>query len=258
MLFFGRQKARKPARQQQGFRLTLEVLEDRTVPSGLAAGSLPADLPPEINSARISASAGSGPLLEAAARRDGLAAALRSQQASIDSVMSALAGRSGTGSGAMNAAAAEFTAWLSATPARAENAASQARAAVSADEIDSAIAALFSAHAQAYQALSAQAAAFHQQFVQALQAAAESADAGVRPDGLAIITDSSRALLPEINSARLLAGSGSDRLLAAARRDGLAAELRSQLGGQRGPSGVSGADERPECHPRPASLHHGS
>ncbi|MGA8251459.1 MAG: PE family protein, partial [Mycobacterium sp.] len=39
------------------------------------------------------------------------------------------------------------------------------------DEVSAAIAALFGSHAQAYQALSAQAAAFHAQFVQALNSA---------------------------------------------------------------------------------------
>jgi hypothetical protein len=42
------------------------------------------------------------------------------------------------------------------------------------DEVSAAIAELFSGHAQAYQALSAQAAAFHEQFVQALTAGAGS------------------------------------------------------------------------------------
>src|ERR1700751_4192679 len=42
------------------------------------------------------------------------------------------------------------------------------------DEVSAAIASLFSGHAQAYQALSAQAAVFHQQFVQALTAGAGS------------------------------------------------------------------------------------
>ncbi|MXI82010.1 PE domain-containing protein, partial [Mycobacterium tuberculosis] len=41
-----------------------------------------------------------------------------------------------------------------------------------ADEVSAAVADLFGAHAQAYQALSAQAALFHEQFVQALTAAA--------------------------------------------------------------------------------------
>ncbi|ORV74455.1 PE-PGRS family protein, partial [Mycobacterium gastri] len=43
-----------------------------------------------------------------------------------------------------------------------------------ADEVSAAIAVLFGAHGQAYQALSAQAAAFHAQFVQALTAGAGS------------------------------------------------------------------------------------
>ncbi|WP_152313374.1 PE family protein, partial [Mycobacterium tuberculosis] len=43
-----------------------------------------------------------------------------------------------------------------------------------ADEVSAAMAALFSGHAQAYQALSAQAALFHEQFVRALTAGAGS------------------------------------------------------------------------------------
>lgn len=43
--------------------------------------------------------------------------------------------------------------------------------AAGADEVSAGIAALFSAHAQEYQALSAQAAAFHDQFVHTLTAA---------------------------------------------------------------------------------------
>ena len=42
------------------------------------------------------------------------------------------------------------------------------------DEVSAAVATVFGAHAQAYQALSAQAAAFHQQFVQLLNAGAGS------------------------------------------------------------------------------------
>ncbi|MGZ4576724.1 MAG: PE family protein, partial [Mycobacterium sp.] len=44
--------------------------------------------------------------------------------------------------------------------------------AAAADEVSARIAALFSAHGQGYQRLSAQAAAFHQQFVRALAAGA--------------------------------------------------------------------------------------
>ena len=47
-------------------------------------------------------------------------------------------------------------------------------AAAGADEVSAAVATLFSEHAQAYQGLSARAAAFHGQFVQTLNAAAES------------------------------------------------------------------------------------
>ncbi|WP_139822423.1 PE family protein, partial [Mycobacterium lacus] len=46
--------------------------------------------------------------------------------------------------------------------------------AAGADEVSAAIAALFGAHARAYQAVSAQAVAFHDQFVQALNAGASS------------------------------------------------------------------------------------
>ncbi|WP_079010074.1 PE family protein, partial [Mycobacterium tuberculosis] len=46
--------------------------------------------------------------------------------------------------------------------------------AAAADEVSAAMAALFSGHAQAYQALSAQAALFHEQFVRALTAGAGS------------------------------------------------------------------------------------
>lgn len=49
-----------------------------------------------------------------------------------------------------------------------------ALAAAGADEVSAAIAALFSAHAQTYQAVNARAALFHQQFVQAMTGAGES------------------------------------------------------------------------------------
>lgn len=52
--------------------------------------------------------------------------------------------------------------------------------AAAADEVSAAMAALFSGHAQAYQALSAQAALFHEQFVRALTAGAGSAAASPR------------------------------------------------------------------------------
>lgn len=41
------------------------------------------------------------------------------------------------------------------------------------DEVSAAVAALFASHSQAYQSISAQAAAFHSQFVQAIQSSAQ-------------------------------------------------------------------------------------
>jgi hypothetical protein len=55
------------------------------------------------------------------------------------------------------------------------------------DEVSAAIAAMFSAHGQGFQALGAQAAAFHDQFVQALTAAAGSY-AGAEAANVAAIT----------------------------------------------------------------------
>ncbi|WP_237079725.1 PE family protein, partial [Mycobacterium tuberculosis] len=70
--------------------------------------------------------------------------------------------------------------------------------AAGADEVSAAIAALFSGHAQAYQALSAQAAAFHQQFVQTLAGGAgayAAAEAQVEQQLLAAINAPTQALL---------------------------------------------------------------
>src|SRR5258708_39657369 len=79
-------------------------------------------------------------------------------------------------------AAPEFVAAAASDLANIGSAISQANAAASvetstvlaagADEVSAAIASLFEAHGQAYQALSAQAAAFHQQFVQLMNAGA--------------------------------------------------------------------------------------
>jgi PPE-repeat protein len=92
-------------------------------------------LPPEINSGRMYAGPGSGPMIAAAAAWDGLAADLHSTAASYSSVISGLtAGWRGPSSAAMTAAAAPYTAWISATAAQAEQTAAQARAAVSAYE----------------------------------------------------------------------------------------------------------------------------
>ncbi len=92
-------------------------------------------LPPEINSGRMYAGPGSGPMLAAAAAWDGLAAQLHSTAASYRSVISGLTAQwRGPSSSAMAAAAAPYTAWMSATAAQAEQTAAQARAAVAAYE----------------------------------------------------------------------------------------------------------------------------
>ncbi|CCK59264.1 Conserved protein of unknown function, PE-PGRS family protein [Mycobacterium canettii CIPT 140070010] len=77
--------------------------------------------------------------------------------------------------------------------------------AAGADEVSAAVASLFARHAQAYQALSLQATAFHQQFVQALTgaggayAAAEAVNAAVaqsvQQDVLNVINAPTQALL---------------------------------------------------------------
>jgi PPE-repeat protein len=93
-------------------------------------------LPPEINSARMHAGAGSAPMLTAATAWDGLAAELWSAARSFGSVTSRVAGQSwqGPSSLAMMAAAAPYVAWLGAAATHSEHAAGQARAVASAYE----------------------------------------------------------------------------------------------------------------------------
>ena len=93
-------------------------------------------LPPEINSARIFAGAGSGPLFVAASAWDGLATDLAASAASFDSVITGLASGSWTGptSLAMAAAASPYVQWLTAAAAQAVMAGNQARAAATAFE----------------------------------------------------------------------------------------------------------------------------
>ena len=92
-------------------------------------------LPPEINSGRMYAGVGPGPMLTAAAAWDGLADELSSTassyQAAVDGLDSSWQGPS---SASMTAAAAPYVAWLTATAAQAEETADQARAAVAAYE----------------------------------------------------------------------------------------------------------------------------
>ncbi|MCV7089058.1 PPE family protein [Mycobacterium interjectum] len=91
--------------------------------------------PPEINSGRMYAGPGSGPMLTAAAAWDDLAAQLQTTAASYSSVISGLTTTwRGPSSVAMAAAAAPYVAWMSATAAQAEQTAMQARTAAAAYE----------------------------------------------------------------------------------------------------------------------------
>ncbi|WP_375488078.1 PPE family protein [uncultured Mycobacterium sp.] len=93
-------------------------------------------LPPEINSARMYAGPGAGPMLTAAAAWDSLAAGLHSTAASYGAVVSGVVGSwQGPSSAAMAAAAAPYAAWMSATATQAEQTAIQAKAAAAAYEI---------------------------------------------------------------------------------------------------------------------------
>jgi len=91
-------------------------------------------LPPEINSARMYAGPGSGPMVAAASAWDGLATELQSTASSYGAVISELTGEAwvGPSSTAMEAAATPYVAWLNAAAGEAEQTAAQARAAASA------------------------------------------------------------------------------------------------------------------------------
>ncbi|HEY1620373.1 MAG TPA: PPE family protein [Streptosporangiaceae bacterium] len=91
-------------------------------------------LPPEINSARIYAGPGSGPLLAAASAWDGLAAELASAASSYNAVISELTEGSwrGAASASMAAAAVPYVTWMSTAAAQGEQTAGQARAAAAA------------------------------------------------------------------------------------------------------------------------------
>jgi PPE-repeat protein len=95
-----------------------------------------AALPPEINSGRMYAGAGSGPMLAAAAAWDTLAAGLHSAASSYQSVLSGLIAGPwlGPSSASMAAAAATNVAWMNATAAQAERTAAQAKMAAAAYE----------------------------------------------------------------------------------------------------------------------------
>jgi PPE-repeat protein len=92
-------------------------------------------LPPEINSGRMYAGAGPGPLLTAASAWDELADELTSTASSYQSVVEGLGNSwKGPSSTSMAAAAAPYVAWMNATAAQAEETANQARVAVAAYE----------------------------------------------------------------------------------------------------------------------------
>jgi PPE-repeat protein len=86
-------------------------------------------LPPEINSARMYAGPRSGSMWAAAAAWDGLAAQLGSSASSFQSTVSSLTGGAwqGPASMTMASAAAPYVQWLTATSAKAELVATQAR-----------------------------------------------------------------------------------------------------------------------------------
>lgn len=93
-------------------------------------------LPPEINSARMFAGAGSGPLFAAASAWEGLAADLWASASSFESVLAALTTGPWTGPASMSmaAAASPYVGWLSTVASQAQLAAIQARAAATAFE----------------------------------------------------------------------------------------------------------------------------
>ena len=90
--------------------------------------------PPEINSARMYAGAGAGPMLAAAEAWDALAGELHSIANSYQSVISGLTSGQwmGPASVSMSAAAASYTAWLRTTAAQAEETGAQAKSAAAA------------------------------------------------------------------------------------------------------------------------------
>jgi PPE-repeat protein len=94
-------------------------------------------LPPEINSARMYAGPGSGPMLAAAAAWDGLAEQLSSSAAGCQAVIAELTSGPwlGPSSAAMAEAAAPYAAWLHNTAAQAEQSAAQAKEAAAAYEL---------------------------------------------------------------------------------------------------------------------------
>jgi PPE-repeat protein len=94
-------------------------------------------LPPEVNSGRIYAGPGSGPMLAAAAAWDQLATELQSAAASYGSVISELSAGPWLGAAAasMTSAAGPYVAWMRSTAGQAEQTAIQAKSAAAAYEV---------------------------------------------------------------------------------------------------------------------------
>ncbi len=95
-----------------------------------------ATLPPEINSARMYAGPGVGPMLAAASAWDALSAELQSTAASYRAAITELTGGPwlGASSAEMTAATIPYVDWMAASAAQAEQTAAQARAAAAAYE----------------------------------------------------------------------------------------------------------------------------
>ena len=93
-------------------------------------------LPPEINSGRMYAGPGSGPMMAAASAWDSVAAELDTAATGYNSVMAELTSSPwlGPASRAMMSAVTPYASWISAAAAQAEETASQARAAAAAYE----------------------------------------------------------------------------------------------------------------------------
>jgi PPE-repeat protein len=93
-------------------------------------------IPPEINSARMYAGPGAGPMLAAASAWDALAAELQSTAASYRASIAELTGGPwlGASSAEMAAATTPYVDWMTASAAQAEQTAAQARAAAAAYE----------------------------------------------------------------------------------------------------------------------------
>jgi PPE-repeat protein len=93
-------------------------------------------LPPEVNSGRMYAGPGTGPMLAAAAAWDGLAAELQSSAASYRSASAELTGGPwlGASSASMAAATEPYLDWMTTASAQAEFTATQAKAAAAAYE----------------------------------------------------------------------------------------------------------------------------